>query len=89
MRQRRLLRWACAVLIAVCAASYAYRVTACAVRDSLPRQCISLEAAREPVLYGKGLVSLGGFELNATFTPDGKFYSFSIAARRPAKQPAA
>lgn len=74
--------------LALCAASYAYQATA-GVRDSLRRQCVEAVAAGEPVLRGMGLVSFGDYQLNATFTPDGTFYSFSIAARKPAARSSA
>lgn len=76
MKHRRLLRLACAACLLVCAASFAYRAAAATfiqergVKPAATRPCI--------LLRGKQLATFAGYELNATFTPDGKFFRFEI-----------
>lgn len=80
MKHRRLMRLACAACLLLCAGSFAYRAAAATLLD------LSAEARRAkppaprpcPLLYGKRLFTLAGYELNATFTPGGEFYCFEI-----------
>ena len=83
MKHRRLLRLTCAACLLLCAGSFAYRAAADTLlslsaggrhtKAADPRPC--------PLLHGKQLFTLAGYELNATFTPGGEFYCFEISKR--------
>ena len=80
MKHRRLFRLTCAACLLLCAGSFAYRAAAATLlnlsadsrrsRTTAPRPC--------PLLHGRQLFTLAGYELNATFTPGGEFYCFEI-----------
>lgn len=67
MKHPKLLRLACAACLLCCAATF---IKASVAKTAAPRPCI--------LLRGKQLATLAGYELNASFTPDGRFYRFEI-----------
>ncbi|HEX6624091.1 MAG TPA: hypothetical protein VF064_10295 [Pyrinomonadaceae bacterium] len=84
MKHLRLLRLTCAAYLLLCAASFAYRAAAATVHDisagsghaqtATPRPCL--------LLHGKRLFTLAGYEVNASFTPGGKFHSFELVSSK-------
>ena len=79
MKSKRRLGFttACLALCAVCVAHLA-----AAGVQSLFRSAHASEAAKaQAVLHGKRLVTLGRYELNVAFAPDGTLYCFEISAK--------
>lgn len=80
MKHRRLMRLARAACLLLCAGSFAYRAAAATLHDlsAVGRQAEAAAPRPCPLLYGKRLFTLAGYELNATFTPGGEFYCIEI-----------
>lgn len=76
MKHPRLSRLACAACLLCCAAPFAYRAAAATfIKASHVKPAAPCPRV---LLRGKQLVTLAGYELNASFTPDGRFYRFEI-----------
>ena len=79
MKIKRWKRFACAALLVVLTA-FAYE--AAAVR-ACPRVARASKSHRkETVLRGKGVVRFAGYELNMSFTPEGRLVGLDITAAR-------
>jgi hypothetical protein len=81
MKHLRLLRLTCAACLLSCAASFAYRAAAATV-DNISAGSSHAQQAATPrpclLLHGKRLFTLAGYEVNASFTPGGKFHRVEI-----------
>jgi hypothetical protein len=73
MRSRSWKRIVCAACLLLTVAG-AYRASAVTLRGGA-----APVAAREAVLYGRRLVTFGGYELNVSFTPAGRLVCLNIA----------
>jgi hypothetical protein len=79
MKMRRWKKIACAACLSACTAlTYQAFAASSAVRPDESRA--PRRAAPQTVLHGKGLVRLGGYELNVSFTPGGQLVCFDITA---------
>ena len=79
MKIKRWKRFACAALLIVLTA-FAYE--AAAVR-ACPRVARAAKTQRkETVLRGRGVVRFAGYELNLSFTPEGRLVGLDITAAR-------
>lgn len=81
MKRRKLLRLMCAACLLLCAGVFAYRAAA-SVRELAPHGSAAKDAreASRVILRGKRLVTVAGYELNASFSPGGDFFCFELRA---------
>jgi len=85
MKIKRWKRFACAALLIVLTA-FAYESAAVRACPRVSRaQNAQKSRAKETVLRGKGFVRFAGYELNLSFTPEGRIVRFDISAA-PAKK---
>ncbi len=80
MMRRRLLRLTCAFCLLLGAGPFAYRAAAKTLFNfsAGSRQAKAHRTQPCTLLHGKQLFTLAGYELNATFTPNGEFHCFEI-----------
>jgi hypothetical protein len=80
MKIERWKRFAFAAILTVFTAFIYQAATAraCPRLDARARK----QQANEVVLRGKGLVRVAGYELNLSFTPEGRLVGFDITAAR-------
>jgi hypothetical protein len=74
MRSRRWKRIACAACLSLVIAG-SYKALAVPLRGPAS----AAPKVEEAVLYGRRLLTLGGYQLNASFTPAGRLVCFEIA----------
>ena len=79
MKIKRWKRLACAALLVVLTA-FAYE--AAAVRACPLAARVAKSHGKETVLRGKGVVRFAGYELNMSFTPEGRLVGLDITAAR-------
>ena len=86
MKIKRWKRFACAASLTMLAAFAYHSATA----RACPRAACSTKVqTKETVLRGNGVVRLGGYELNLSFTPEGRFVGLDITAAPSKKTTAA
>jgi len=79
MKIRGWKRHACAALLTALSA-FTYKAAAAAHTSGLAMHALA-PCVQETFLRADGLVRLGGYELNVTFTPEGRFVRFDITKK--------
>lgn len=80
-KSKRRMLFLCIAILLACASPVAYRTKAAVLHPVLYHATQAERQAHDDgVLYGKRLVAFGGYELNATFAPDGTIYCIEFSA---------